>query len=229
MEVPQHIGIIMDGNRRWAKEHKLKAVWQGHEAGARTLENVLTWCKELGVQEVTLYALSLENFNRPQEEVAKLMEITRKEFKQLLTKEKQDYRIRIIGRTQEYPTDIQELMQQLIKQTAEKGPYTVNFAMAYDGRAEIVDAVKKIAEDVRTGEISIKDINEKTIEQRLYSASQPDLIIRTSGEQRISGFLLWQASYAELYFSPKMWPEFKREDLVAAITTYSERKRRFGK
>lgn len=219
----------MDGNRRWAKQHKLKAAWHGHEAGARTLENVLTWCKELGVQEVTLYALSLENFNRPKEEVDKLMEITRKEFKKILAKEKQDYRVRIIGRRQQYPADIQELMQELVQQTAEKGPYTVNFAMAYDGRAEIVDAARRIAQDIRLGNISLKDIDEKAIEERLYLASMPDLIIRTSGEQRTSGFLLWQGSYAELYFSKKMWPEFKKEDLVAAIKDYSERQRRFGK
>lgn len=229
MNVPRHIGIIMDGNRRWAKQHKLKAAWQGHEAGARTLENVLTWCKELGVQEVTLYTWSLANFNRPKEEVDKLMDITRKEFKQILAKEKQDYRIRIVGRLQQYPADIQELMQGLVRQTADKGPYTVNFAMAYDGRAEIVDAVKRIAQDIRLGSISLKDINEKAIEKRLYLASTPDLIIRTSGEQRTSGFLLWQGSYAELYFSPKMWPKFGKEDLVAAVNEYSQRQRRFGK
>lgn len=228
MEIPRHIGIIMDGNRRYAVQ-TLGKKFEGHDAGARKVEDVITWCKEYGVQELTLYAFSLENFNRAPQEVAYLMALFKKEFQHLASKENIEEKIRFIGRTELFPQDIQEAQLDLEEQTKNNTKLTLNFAMAYDGRAEIVDAVRKIVWNVQQDSLSPESITEADIEHNLYLQSQPDLIIRTSGEQRISGFLLWQASYAELYFSPKMWPEFGKEDLAAALTEYAQRQRRFGK
>ncbi len=224
---PKHIGIIMDGNRRYAKSHTLHAL-KGHAAGARKLEDLFEWCKQFGVKELTLYAFSIENFKRPKQEVDYLMQLFKQEFERIYAKDKIDEKIKFIGRLEMFPAEVYSSMQKLIEKTKENY-FPVNFAMAYDGRAEIVDATKKIAELVKEGKILPANIDEKTIEEHLYLQSKPDLIIRTSGEQRISGFLLWQASYAELYFSKKMWPEFGIQDLQNAITEYSARQRRFGK
>jgi len=232
--VPKHVGIIMDGNRRFAKRLLLKP-WQGHEWGAKKLKEVLTWCRELGVKELTLYAFSIENFNRPKDEFDYLMTLFKKEFQELYTPEnlaalkKDGLRVTIIGRIEMFPADVQDAMRKLMDATQENAPYTVNFAMAYGGRAEIIDATKKVAQMVQDGKITVDKINEEVFQKNLYTESEPDLIIRTSGEQRISGFMLWQGSYAELFFCEHNWPEFTKDDLVAAISTYQNRDRRFGK
>ena len=177
---------------------------------------------------MTLYAFSIENFNRNRAEVDALMRIFKENLEELADRKTLDYKINFIGRTQLFDAELQESMKRLREKTS-ANKYRANFAMAYDGRAEIVDAVKEIATAVKDRTILPDCIDEKTIEECLYLQSNPDLIIRTSGEQRISGFLLWQASYAELYFCEKNWPDFSKKDLENAVKEYSARQRRFGK
>lgn len=230
-KIPKHIGIILDGNRRFSKRLMLKP-WMGHEWGAKKVEKLLEWGKELGIHELTLYAFSVENFNRPKEEFDYLMKLFEKEFERLKD-DKRVYenkiRINVIGRIWMFPKEVQEKMREIMKRTKDHSDYIINFAMAYGGRAEIIDATKKIAERIKKGELGVEDINEEVFSKNLYMDSEPDLIIRTSGEQRTSGFLLWQGSYAEFYFCEKLWPEFEKEDLVKAIESYNGRDRRFGK
>ncbi len=229
--VPKHLGIILDGNRRFSKRLMLKP-WKGHEWGAKKVEAFLDWCKEYGIKEVTLYAFSLENFDRPKTEFNFLMQIFEKEFKRMLKDprlDKDKVKVRFIGRISMFPKSLQKVMHQLMDKTKENKGFIVNFAMAYGGRAEIIDATKKIAEQVKKGKLDLNQINEETFSKDLYLESQPDLIIRTS-ESRLSGFLLWQGSYAELIFLPnKLWPEFEKKDLEECLEEYSRRQRRFGK
>ncbi|MBW2992626.1 di-trans,poly-cis-decaprenylcistransferase [Candidatus Woesearchaeota archaeon] len=230
-KVPRHIGIILDGNRRFSRRLMLKP-WMGHEWGAKKVEKVFDWAKEIGIKELTLYAFSVENFDRPKEEFDYLMGVFSKEFEKLLKDErvhKDRIRINFIGRIEMFPKEVHEKMYKLMEMTKDYDNYIVNFAMAYGGRAEIIDATKKVADKVRKGELDVEGINEEVFRKNLYLDSDPDLIIRTSGEQRISGFLLWQCSYAEFFFCPKLWPEFEKEDLLEAIEDYSNRDRRFGK
>ena len=225
-----HIAIIVDGNRRFAKKRGLLP-WKGHEAGAEKFREFMDWSKELGVKEMTLYTFSLKNFKRPKLEVGKLLNIFRKYFGEL----KEDKRIhedkikiRFLGKIDMFPEDIRDQMQELIDITKNYNNYIVNFCMAYDGRAEIIDAVKSIGKKIQNGELEIEKINEETFANNLYMADEPDIMIRTSGEQRISGFLLWQMSYTELFFLDKMWPEIEREDLKQVIDEFNKRHRRFG-
>lgn len=230
-KIPRHIGIILDGNRRFSKRLMLKP-WMGHEWGARKVEKVMDWAKEIGIKELTLYAFSIENFDRPKEEFNYLMKVFAKEFERTLKDErlhKDKIRINFIGRIEMFPEEVKSKMYELMEMTKDYDNYIVNFAMAYGGRAEIIDATKKVAERVRKGELGVDEINEEVFGKNLYLNSDPDLVIRTSGEQRISGFLLWQSSYAEFFFCPKLWPEFEKEDLLEAIEDYNKRDRRFGK
>jgi tritrans,polycis-undecaprenyl-diphosphate synthase [geranylgeranyl-diphosphate specific] len=231
-KIPRHIGIILDGNRRFSKRLMIKP-WKGHEWGAKKVEKLLDWCKELGIKELTLYTFSIENFNRPKEEFEYLMDLFRKEFERLKKEDskihKNKIRIRFIGRLWLFPKDIQEKMQRLMELTKDYNNYMINLAMAYGGRAEVVDATKKIAKLVLEGKLKIEDINEEIFSENIYLNDEPDLIIRTSGEKRTSGFLLWQGSYAEWFFCNKLWPEFEKEDLIIAIKDYSKRERRFGR
>lgn len=229
--VPKHIGIIMDGNRRFAKKLMLKP-WKGHEWGAKKLEKVLDWAKEAGVRELTFYAFSIENFNRPKGEFDYLMGIFKKEAQRLLEDgriDKDKIKIRFIGRLWKFPEELQELMKKVTEKSEKYNDYIINFAVAYGGRAEVIDATKKIAEQVKNGELDVDEINEEVFEKGLYMVDKPDLIIRTSGERRTSGFLLFQGDYAEYFFCDKFWPEFEKEDFLQAIEDYSERHRRFGK
>lgn len=226
-EAPNHVGIIMDGNRRFSKRLMQKP-WMGHKWGARKLEKVMEWLQEMGVKETTFYCLSLENFNRPKIEFDYLMKLFDEELGNSLKDErivKNQIKMRFIGRIHLLPESIQEKIKKIEKKTEKFNKFIVNFAMAYSGRAEIIDAVKRIAKKGLTPE----QINEESFAKELYVDSQPDLIIRTSGEKRTSGFMLWQSSYAELYFSTKLWPEFEKEDLKEAIDDYQNRDRRFGK
>lgn len=230
-KVPKHVGIILDGNRRFSKRLMMKP-WKGHEWGAKKVEKVFDWCKEIGIKELTLYSFSVENFNRPKIEFDYLMNIFRKEFEKLKNDKRVDenkIKINFIGRIWMFPKDIQEKMNYLMEKTKKYDDYVVNFAMAYGGRAEVVDAVKRIAEQVKKGEIDIENINEESFSRNLYMEDEPDLIIRTGGEKRTSNFLIWQSSYSEWFFLEKMWPEFEKEDLVKVIDEYSKRERRFGK
>src|SRR3989338_1476732 len=228
-KVPEHIGLVLDGNRRFAKRLMLKP-WKGHEYGAEKIEKLFEWCKELNIKELTLYCFSIENFNRPKDEFDYLMNLFKKEFTKMKDDPRlKDIKINFIGRLNMFPKDVQDSMNVLIEKTKNNKPYMINFAMAYGGRAEVIDATKKIAEAVKEGKLDVDDINEQVFEKNLYNASEPDLIIRTSGEKRTSGFLIYQAAYSELIFIDKMWPEFEKEDFVKAIKEYSNRERRFGK
>ncbi|MBI2667351.1 di-trans,poly-cis-decaprenylcistransferase [Candidatus Woesearchaeota archaeon] len=231
MKVPKYIGIILDGNRRFAKRLMLKP-FMGHEWGAKKVEKLFDWCKELGIKEVTLYAFSIQNFNRPKEEFDFLMNIFKKEFTRLFDDprlENDKVKINFIGRIWKFPEDLQDIMKKLMYKTRDNDNYIVNFAMAYGGREEVIDAVKRIGENVKNGKLDINDINEKVFSKNLYTDHEPELIIRTGGEKRTSNFLIWQSHYSEWVFLEKTWPEFEKEDLIQAIEDYSQRERRFGK
>jgi tritrans,polycis-undecaprenyl-diphosphate synthase [geranylgeranyl-diphosphate specific] len=231
---PEHVAIILDGNRRWANEKEVNPLL-GHKKGAETVEQLLDWCEKLGVKSVTLYAFSTENFRRTSEEVREIMQIAEVEFRKLLTDERihrNKVHVKVIGRVNLLPETLQKLIADVEKATANYDSQFLNFAFAYGGRAEIVDATKVIAEKVKSGELNIDDVNEATVEKYLYTAhmpnQEPDLIVRTSGEERLSGFLLWQAAYSELVFLDVYWPDFRLIDLLRAFRTFQRRKRRFG-
>ena len=227
--VPRHVGIILDGNRRFSKKLMLKP-WKGHEYGAKKIESLLEWCKELNIKEITLYCFSIENFNRPKEEFNYLMNLFKEEFIKLKDDSRlNEIKVNFIGRINMFPKEVLNSMNVLMEKTKNNKPYILNFAMAYGGRAEVIDATRKIAEQVKNGKLDVDKINEEVFEKNLYTASEPDLIIRTSGEKRTSGFLIYQGAYAELIFIDKMWPEFEKEDFINAIKEYSNRERRFGK
>ena len=230
----ENIAIILDGNRRWASEKELNP-WLGHKKGAETVEQLLDWCWKLDVKFITLYTFSTENFRRSPAEIAQIMNIAEEKFRKLLCDErihKNKVHVKVIGRTQLLPENLQKLIADVEKATQDYDNQFLNFAFAYGGRAEIVDAAKKIAEEVREGELTLDDVNEKTFEKYLYTAhmpnQEPDLIIRTSGEERLSGFLLWQSAYSELAFLDVYWPDFRLIDLLRAIRTFQTRKRRYG-
>ncbi len=229
--VPKHIGIIMDGNRRFSRRLMLKP-WKGHEWGAKKVENILDWCREYDIRELTLYTFSIENFNRPKKEFDYLMNLFMKHFEEL-ENDKRIYdnkiRINFIGRYKMFPKGLVQKIESIMEKTKNHDQYVVNFAMAYGGRSEVIDAVKKIAEGVRKGEIDVDAINEEVFEKNLYTNDEPDLIIRTGGDKRTSNFMIWQSAYSEWLFIDKLWPEFEKEDFVKAIVDYSKRERRFGR
>ena len=229
-KIPKHIGIIIDGNRRFAKRLIMKP-WKGHEWGAKKFEQLLEWCKEYNIKELTLYTFSIENFNRPRDEFDFLMKLFEREAKAVLKNKRiheNKIRINFIGRIHMFPKNIQEKMQQIMEMTKDYSGYTINLAMAYGGRAEIIDATKKISKQIKEGKLDIEDINEEVFKKNIYLESEPDLIIRTS-ESRLSGFLLWQGSYAEIIFLPEiLWPEFEKKHFVQCLEEYSKRERRFG-
>ncbi|MFC1686212.1 polyprenyl diphosphate synthase [Nanoarchaeota archaeon] len=229
--VPKHLGIILDGNRRFAKRLVMKP-WKGHEWGVKKVKALFDWCKEYDLKELTLYAFSIENFDRPKEEFDFLMKLFEKEFTDLKEDPKiveEGLKINFIGRIELFPEKVTNAMKALMEKTKNNNKVIVNFAMAYGGRAEIIDATKKISQQVKDGKLDIDNLNEEVFSKNLYIESNPDLIIRTS-ESRLSGFLLWQGSYAEIIFLPnKLWPEFDKEDFVSCLQEYSNRKRRFGK
>jgi len=231
---PEHVAIILDGNRRWASEKSLNP-GIGHYYGAEKIEDLLNWCLDLDVKSVTLYAFSTENFQRPPEEVEQIMKIAEEKLREILKNEsihKHKVRVKAIGRLSLLPKKLQEMIRQVEESTKDYDERFLNVALAYGGRAEIIDATRKIAQKVESGNLTPKDINEQLFERCLYTAhmpkQDPDLIIRTSGEERLSGFLLWQCAYSELCFLDVNWPDFRRIDLLRAVRTYQRRKRRFG-
>ncbi len=230
----EHIAIVLDGNRRWASENELNP-WLGHRKGADKVEQLLDWCDRLNVKFVTLYTFSTENFRRSPQEVEEIMRIAEGKFRKLLTNERihrKKVHVKIIGRVGLLPEGLQQLIADVEKATAGYDGQFLNFAFAYGGRAEIVDAAKIIAEKVKTGELNVVDVDEDTFAKYLYTShmtkQDPDLIIRTSGEERLSGFLLWQSAYSELCFLDVYWPDFRVIDLLRAIRTFQNRKRRYG-
>ena len=231
---PEHIAIILDGNRRWASERSLNP-WIGHYYGAEKIEDLLKWCLDLDVKSVTLYAFSSENFQRPLKEVKEIMLIAEEKLREILQDEsihKHKVRVKAIGRLGLLPKKLQEMIRQVEESTKDYDERFLNVALAYGGRAEIVDATRKIAQKVESGDLTPKDINEQLFEGYLYTAhmpkQDPDLIIRTSGEERLSGFLSWQCAYSELCFLDVNWPDFRRIDFLRVVRTYQRRKRRFG-
>ncbi len=231
---PVHIGIIPDGNRRWARLMNLDP-WYGHEAGYHRIKKVLEWIWELGVKAVTVYAMSTENCTRrPPKEREKLFELARKGLKELINDEhiyKYRVKVKVIGNMELVPKDIIELAKDVEEKTNAFNERILYIALCYGGRQEIIDAVKNIARDVEKGLLKPNDINEDTFRKYLYTheAPDPDLVIRTSGEVRVSNFLLWQLAYSELYFCEAFWPEFRRIDFWRAIRSYQHRERRYGR
>jgi tritrans,polycis-undecaprenyl-diphosphate synthase [geranylgeranyl-diphosphate specific] len=207
----------------------------GHRFGASKVENLLDWCLDLDTKSITLYAFSTENFQRPPEEIEQIMEIAGQKLHQILTDERihrNRIRVKVIGRVGLLPKRVQEIILQAEEATKDYDEHFLNIAFAYGGRAEIVDATRKIAEKIEKGELKPDAIDEQMFASHLYTAhlpkQDPDIIIRTSGEERLSGFLLWQSAYSELFFLDVYWPDFRRIDLLRAVRTYQNRKRRFG-
>lgn len=233
--IPGHIGIILDGNRRWAQNHRLTVEF-GHTQGADVVERLLDWCHEIGIKSITLYVLSTENLSRTAEEVTELFRLIEERLRKLLTDDRiYKYKVRVkgIGKFDLLPPEMRAILDEVETKTVNFDGHFLNIAVAYGGRAEITDSVKDIAEDVKKGLLSPDDITEETIARRLYTSHlpnpEPDLIIRTSGEERMSGFLLWQGAYSELVFLDVYWPAFRKIDLLRAIRTYQRRQRRLGR
>jgi undecaprenyl diphosphate synthase len=228
--VPQHVAIIMDGNGRWATQRRLPRI-EGHRRGVETVRTVTFAARDLGVRMLTLYAFSIENWKRPQEEVGALMGLL--EFylkKELETFVRDRVRFRTIGRTDELPAGVQKLLRATTEETKHFADYTLVLALNYGARAEVVDAARAYAAAVAAGKEKLNDGSWATFSRYLYTVDMPDpdLVIRTSGETRISNFLLMQAAYAEFVFTPVLWPDFGKPDLEAAIADYNRRERRFG-
>jgi len=230
-KLPRHVAIIMDGNGRWAKMRGRPRTF-GHRNGVKSVRETTEAAAELGVEHLTLYAFSTENWNRPKLEIDALMHLLlqtiNKETETLL---KNNIRLNAIGNLQNLPGKISQGLQKIMDNTAGNDRMTLTLALSYSSRWEIVDTMKKLALQVRENKISIEDLNQEMFANQLNTASIPDpeLLIRTSGEYRISNFLLWQIAYAELYFTPKLWPDFRKEDLYEAILDFQGRERRFGK
>ena len=229
--VPRHVAIIMDGNGRWAQQRKLPRI-EGHRAGAESVRQIVRACGELGIDYLTVYAFSIENWNRPKAEVSALMHLLEFYLKQEIPElNKNNVRLAAIGRIHELPQSGQQQLQKSIEALNKNTGLTLVLALSYGGRAEIVDAVRSIAREMKAGRLDVADIDEKVISNHLYTRSipDPDLLIRTSGEMRVSNFLLWQISYAEIYVTETLWPDFRKPQLLAALEDYSKRHRRFGR
>ncbi len=231
--VPQHVGIIMDGNRRFAKLLGLGDVSMGHVAGQERLETVLDWCLELQIRYLTVYAFSTENFHRADEERELLMELFEHNFRKMADDPRvhnNRIRVRVIGHLELLPPSVQEAARIVMERTKDYDAYHFNVAVAYGGRQEIVHAVQRIADKVAAGELTSAQVTDRTISEHMYYGDlpDPDFLIRTSGEERISNFLLWQIAYAELYFADINWPELDRWRFLRAIETYQKRQRRYG-
>jgi undecaprenyl diphosphate synthase len=230
-KLPEHLAIIMDGNGRWAKIKGFSRSF-GHENGTKTVKTVIKACARIGIKNLTLYAFSTENWNRPAMEVNLLMKLMIKSLrKELNTFIENDIKLMAIGSIDMLPDIAKKELLQVIEKTANNKRMTLTLALSYGSREEITQAVKKIAEKVKNNIISESDINDTIINQHLYTRSLPDvdLLIRTSGEHRISNFLLWQLAYAELYFTDVLWPDFNEENLYDALESFQKRERRFGK
>lgn len=231
--VPRHVAIVMDGNRRAARAMGLEPTL-GHLWGRKKLEEVLDWCRELDINVLTVYAFSTENFNRPKEEVESLMELFEKNFRAIVTDErvrKHRVRVRAIGHLELLPEHVRAAIREAEEATRDHDGYQLNLAVAYGGREDILNAVRNIADKVGSGEMQSSEITNEILSRHLYTNGlpDPDLILRTSGEERISNFLLWQMAYSELYFADVYWPELRKKDFLRAIESYQKRHRRMGK
>ena len=229
--LPKHLAIIMDGNGRWAKQKGMLRAF-GHENGTKAVRTTVETCAKLGIENLTLYAFSTENWNRPKLEVDTLMKLLINSLKnELKTLTDNNIKLNTIGNFEKLPASAQKELSQVISKTKDNTRMTLTLALSYGSREEIVSAIKSISSIVKNNIISIDAIDESIINQHLYTQNLPDvdLLIRTSGEHRISNFLLWQIAYAELYFTDVLWPDFREKDLYEAIISYQKRERRFGK
>jgi undecaprenyl diphosphate synthase len=228
--LPTHIAIIMDGNGRWAKERHLPRV-EGHRNGVESVRATVRACGEIGVKYLTLYAFSVENWNRPKDEVDTLMKYLARYLKNEIGElNRNNVKLEVIGQIYRLPEFVQEQLKKTQAALAKNNGLTLILALSYGGRTEIIEAVRSIAEKVKQGKLEPAEINEQVIAQHLYTRHlpDPDLLIRTSGEMRVSNFLLWQISYSELVVMPTLWPDFRKPQLYAAIEEYARRHRRFG-
>ena len=228
--LPQHVAVIMDGNGRWAKQHGLPRV-EGHRRGADSAREIIRTAGEIGIKYLTLYAFSAENWNRPKDEVDALMKYLIHYLKTETPElNKNNVRLEVIGQIWRLPENVQEHLRKSIATLSKNNGLTLVMALSYGSRIEIVDAVRQIADKAKKGKIDIADINEKVISDHLWTRNipDPDLLIRTSGEMRVSNFLLWQISYAELLITPTFWPDFRKAQFFGALEEYARRHRRFG-
>ena len=229
-DLPNHIAIIMDGNRRWAKLQG-KPAGLGHKEGAKTLEKIVRYANKIGLKYITVYAFSTENWKRSEEEVSGLMLLLQNYLEEYAKRaDTENIRVKVIGDITALAKGLQNSINKCIERTKNNTGITFSIALNYGGRTEIKDAIKNIAKDIKDEKIKVEEIDEELISQYLYTKDipDPDLIIITSGEQRLSGFLAWQSTYSELYFITKNWPEFSEEDLDKAIKEYNKRTRKFG-
>lgn len=230
-KIPQHIAIIMDGNGRWAKKRGASRIF-GHQNAIKAVRDSTEFCAENGIEYLTLYAFSTENWSRPKQEVDGLMTLLVATInKEISTLQKNDVKLRAIGDTSKLPADARKKLQNAIRETKDNKRMTLVLALNYSGRWEIIEATKRIAEAAEQGKVNAEDIDAEMIDNHLSTTGIPDpeLLIRTSGEMRISNFLLWQCAYTELYFTEVLWPDFRKKHMKDAILAYSKRERRFGK
>ncbi len=230
-QYPYHIAIILDGNRRYAKKQSMP-VWKGHEFGAKKVKELIKWCIELGIKQLTLYTFSIENFSRKKQEVEYLMGLFRKYFSEMKSNEKKDtkeVKVRFAGRLSLFPDDIQKIMNEISDKTKDNKKLTVNFAIGYGGRTEILDAIKRIISDEKSGILDASTLTEKSISKYLYLEDEPHIIIRPGGEVRVSNFLIYQGAYSEWFFIKKLWPEMTKLDFIRILDEFNLRERRFGK
>ncbi len=230
LSVPRHVAIIMDGNGRWAKRRGLPRL-KGHEVGAESVRAAIRCCRDYGIEYLTLYAFSVENWVRPKREISGLMRLLLKFCREReFELHDNEVRLRVCGRMEDFGNDVRRELERVMEATAGYTRGNLILALSYGGRTELAHAAREIARRVRLGEFEPEDVDEQTVSAHLYlpDVPDPDLMIRTSGEQRISNFLLWELSYAELYFTDVMWPDFREEEFAEAIEAYSRRQRRFG-
>ncbi|MDR0778110.1 MAG: di-trans,poly-cis-decaprenylcistransferase [Methanomassiliicoccaceae archaeon] len=231
--IPKHVAVIMDGNRRYAEETLKADITQGHLKGKEKLEEMLDWCVDLGVRVITVYAFSTENFSRKEEEVEFLMDLLERtliDFSKDERIHRNRVKLKVIGDISMMPDNVAEAVRHAEESTSGYSEFYLNMAIAYSGRQEIRDAIRNIAQKVKCDELKIEDISESLISDHMYSPGlpDPDLVLRTSGELRVSNFLLWQLAYSELYFADVYWPGFRKMDFMRAIRSYQQRSRRFG-
>lgn len=229
-KLPQHVAIIMDGNGRWAKKRGMTRV-MGHQQGAEVVRQIVRTSREIGIKWLTLYAFSEENWKRPKAEIMALMKLLKRFLKSELEEMLENgIQLRTIGRTQKLPEDIRRVLMDTIEKTSSNSDMVLTLALSYGGRQEILDTILKISEKIEKGSIRPGDVSEKLVSELLYTSDipDPDLLIRTSGEHRISNFLLWQIAYSEIYITNTLWPDFDKNKYIAAIQDFQKRERRFG-
>jgi undecaprenyl diphosphate synthase len=229
--LPRHVAIVMDGNGRWAKQRRKPRIY-GHKVGADSVREIVEMSREIGIGHLTLYAFSTENWNRPEQEVSGLMNILKSYLVSELSRmEKNEIRLNCLGETAKLPGTVRQTLEDTVRRTAGNDKMVLNLALSYGARDEICLAVKNIAQLCLDLKLKPEQIDHQFLSDQLYTAGQPDpdLLIRTGGEQRLSNFLLWQASYAEIYFTETMWPEFRKKAYLEALLDYQSRERRFGK